>query len=381
MRYRAAKIRRSSSGESKRASVCGPSFSLSSIPGTSKAHLKLWEVGTGRCLRTREEDFKDFCLSQDGLYVMAVSGGDFSLLDIATDKYLRTYTKEEYSTESICLSPDGRYALWCGQMGYKSPTPKLTLWDATTGNAIRDFEGHTDQVVSACLSSDGRYAFSGSKDGTIKLWETSTGKCLHTLPTSAIDSLCVSRDGRYLVSTGSSGCQRLILDWDLAGLDLEDIMPPSAKPYIETFLIQHTPYAAALPAEGEPTAKEIELSLTHEGKAVWTEDDLQDLFYALGCAGMGYIEKAQDFLLKDLWTDDDISTLLWKRQKVEEQNREDEREGEQRARLEELKKSGALKEAGQRAVRDASLRGVAPIDVLKQELLRLGLDENLVLTA
>ncbi|MCY7275749.1 MAG: hypothetical protein LH702_18940, partial [Phormidesmis sp. CAN_BIN44] len=108
---------------------------------------------------------------------------------------------------------------------------------------------------------DGRWALSGSTDSTLILWS---------------------------------------LDWEL-----EDRLPADwdegARPYLESFLVLHTPYAATLPTDSgigvsefgwatrKPTEAEIALALTRSGIPTWTEEDFQNLLYTLGCAGYGWL--------------------------------------------------------------------------------------------
>jgi hypothetical protein len=99
----------------------------------------------------------------------------------------------------------------------------------------------------------------------------------------------LSADGRFVVSTSDfATCKVWILDWEL-----ED-QPPAywdegARPYLEIFLNQQTPYAATLPKDREPTQEEINLTLTRRGIPTWTKQDFQNLLYTLGCAGYGWL--------------------------------------------------------------------------------------------
>jgi WD40 repeat protein len=66
---------------------------------------------------------------------------------------------------------------------------------------VRRFTGHTNSVISVSLSADGRLVVSGSYDGTVKLWQTATGKCLHTFESEElITSVSLSANGRYVAS-------------------------------------------------------------------------------------------------------------------------------------------------------------------------------------
>ena len=50
----------------------------------------------------------------------------------------------------------------------------IKLWDIFTGKEIKTFKGHTESVQSVAFSSNGKYALSGSRDHTIKIWDTKT---------------------------------------------------------------------------------------------------------------------------------------------------------------------------------------------------------------
>jgi WD40 repeat protein len=75
---------------------------------------------------------------------------------------------------SQVISSDGAYAL------SSSWDKTLRLWELETGNTTRRFVGHTNDVLSVSFSADNRQIVSGSRDRTIKLWNT-LGDCKYTI--------------------------------------------------------------------------------------------------------------------------------------------------------------------------------------------------------
>jgi RNA polymerase sigma factor (sigma-70 family) len=100
--------------------------------------------------------------------------------------------------ESVALSADGKYLV-------TGTTAKAAiLWETSSGKKIHTVQGHSGDVLSVALSVDGKHLVTGSKDKTAILWEASTGKKLNTFlgHTRWVTSVALSADGKYLV-TGS----------------------------------------------------------------------------------------------------------------------------------------------------------------------------------
>ena len=208
-------------GQDNENSVCLSADSRFAMSGSSDKTLKLWEVATGRCLRTftgHTDRGLSVCLSADSRFALSGSSDKtLKLWEVATGRCLRTFTGHTSGVSSVCLSADSRFALSGG-----SYDKTLKLWEVDTGRCLRTFSGHTDGVLSVCLSADSRFALSGSgnpfyskKDNTLKLWEVATGRCLRTFTghTSGVSSVCLSADSRFALS-GSADCTLKL--WEVA---------------------------------------------------------------------------------------------------------------------------------------------------------------------
>jgi WD40 repeat protein len=144
-----------------------------SVDGT----VKLWDATrlgekqvARRIIRARSGQFalNTAAFSPDGRRL--VTGGEENTVkvwDVQTGRELPTLRGHKGDVWAVAFSPDpdGR---WVASAGEDST---VKLWDSHTGTLVRSFRGHTGLVSTLAFSPDGQFLVSGSRDGTVKVWD------------------------------------------------------------------------------------------------------------------------------------------------------------------------------------------------------------------
>jgi WD40 repeat protein len=187
--------------------------------------LKVWDLETGRELRTMAGDSslcESLAVSGDGrraispywhgtfrAHLLGRTGFRLKLWNVRTGRKLRTVAGHAEMVRAVALSEDGRQAVSA------SDDNTLKVWDLKTGRELYVLAGHSEVVNDVAVSGDGRRAVSASKDSTLKVWDLETSREVHTLTghSSGVSSVAVSRDGRRAVS--ASAQETMLKVWDL----------------------------------------------------------------------------------------------------------------------------------------------------------------------
>ena len=141
--------------------------------------IRLWDAQTGELRRTftaHKDAINSVAFSPDGkvlasgsgdLYARDASGSKdktIRLWDVETGTLRRTLPAQKNEVLCVAFSPDGKVLA-------ASQDKIIQLWDMQTHTVRRTLEGHTSWVWRVAFSPDGRTLVSGSRDGTLLLWE------------------------------------------------------------------------------------------------------------------------------------------------------------------------------------------------------------------
>ena len=168
------------------------------LPDSLAQDYAQWHLPEGAKARLGKGKINEVQLSPDGTWLAVATSIGIWLYDAHSGKELDLLNPMKRIL-SISFSPDG--ATLAG--GSRNGT--IHLWDITTGKEIKTLMGHTNDVISLAFSPDGTTLVSGSEDNTIRLWETTTGKHIKTFGCGGMPfALTFNPDGATLAGVMNS---------------------------------------------------------------------------------------------------------------------------------------------------------------------------------
>ncbi len=275
-------------------------WALSSDPSS----IRLWDVTTGRCLRVIEgEQWMGITaanLSADGREIIAgyannrispqimPKHGPVERWETASGRRLSTFGELVHEVTTMSLSSDGKLVIYGCELT-AAVEAGLWLWEVSSGRCLGTLNSGRDWAQSMSLSADGRFALSGNVGEITRLWDVTSQRCLHTLISDGASSVSLSADGQFALLGIGGLVQVWMLDWELDA-STPAVWDERANRLLEAFLTLHTPFAALLPQNREPTEEERRLALTRRGQPMWTEEDFEGFIRQLQYCGHGQLQ-------------------------------------------------------------------------------------------
>jgi WD40 repeat protein len=189
------------------------------VVGHTDGNVRIWDLGTGRELRSLWRDrVDDIAIAPDGRLAALARGDMVILRDLQRAESTRILRGELMHTmRVVCLSADGRLALTGEAEG-------IRLWDTASGEVVRAF--NTDDPLGSGrlnhflrMTAKGDFAVSGGFSSFPAVWDVTAGRLLRTLDDHETGMTCLEMtpDGRFVLVGSKTGSIRLWeLDWELA---------------------------------------------------------------------------------------------------------------------------------------------------------------------
>lgn len=149
-------------------------------------------------------------LSSDGK--LAISGSldnTLKLWEVESGREIRTFQGHSGAVHAVTFSRDNNF-VFSG-----SRDNSVRKWDINSGELVRRFQGHTGRVNALAVSRDGESLFSASADGTVRHWRISNGSEIRVLNghDGEVNDVAVSPINNHIATAGSDN---LIKIWDIS---------------------------------------------------------------------------------------------------------------------------------------------------------------------
>ena len=134
----------------------------------------------------------------------------------------------------------------------------LHLYDANTFQCFVTSDSrdqHSAMITSIHYSQDGRMYVTSSKDGSIKVWDGVSNRCVNTVPKAhsgdGVGSVSLSKNGRFILSSGLDGLAKL---WELSSGNCLNTYHPSKLVrlrFLPTAVFNHAEDYVLMAEEGQ----------------------------------------------------------------------------------------------------------------------------------
>ena len=181
--------------------------------GRELCQISVWDLTTGRLLNRAEHNFNIYRLvfSPDSR-LLAVGSGTLRLLDGTTACELFNLSGHPLAIFGIVFSPDGKLLTSAGREG------TLRLWETSSGREVSGMPMTRSMIAgyTVAFGRDSRQVSVGNFIGEIRRWDVTSGRELPSLlgHQGSVHTIAFGPDGRLLASGGADGTLRI---WDLIG--------------------------------------------------------------------------------------------------------------------------------------------------------------------
>ncbi|KAG1654342.1 hypothetical protein FOA52_009003 [Chlamydomonas sp. UWO 241] len=179
------------------------------VTASDDGTVRVWDIHTGQC----EQVLKGHSDEVQGVVFDVAISSDGSLAALVSNDFCcRVYDLDEEAGDR----PDALRVLqghsgWVVSVEFIGTTEEIVtashdatarVWDCSTGKCLHVLEGHTGRLNKVIVDSGGRYAITCSDDLTARVWDLDDGTCLSTLAGHAawISAAAITRDGLLVVT-------------------------------------------------------------------------------------------------------------------------------------------------------------------------------------
>ncbi|KAM7264521.1 hypothetical protein ACFE04_002204 [Oxalis oulophora] len=166
--------------------------------------IRFWEAKSGRCYRTIQ--YPDSSMEHFQFLLALISFCAF---------------KQAQQVNRLEITPDKRYLAAAGN-------PHIRLFDVNSNSPqpVMSYDSHTNNVMAVGFARHGNWMYSGSEDGTVKIWDLRAPGCQREYESrAAVNTVVLHPNQNELISGDQNGNIRV---WDLTANSCSCELVPEA---------------------------------------------------------------------------------------------------------------------------------------------------------
>lgn len=160
------------------------------VSASIDATIKVWDYETGefeRTLKGHTNVVQALDFDHTGNFLVSCSADlTIKLWDFQTYECLRTMHGHDHNISAVLFLPSG------DQIVSASRDSTIKFWETSTGYCQKTLRGHEEWIRCIAVTEDGTLLASGSHDKTVRIWDIAKGECLQVLKEHSHFIECVS---------------------------------------------------------------------------------------------------------------------------------------------------------------------------------------------
>jgi len=174
--------------------------------------IRVWDPHSGALLAelTARLDGQTVSIdiAPDGTWLTVAGGGAIEIWDVRT-KQCRLRFGGHSDFRQVAAGPDGAWLMTCGGDG------SIRMWDTSTGHALGELPRVHGWVATMALAPSGDCLAVVGEDRTISVWDPARRILLNTLNGAShrVSAAAIASDGQFLAAVGQD---RTVKIWSIA---------------------------------------------------------------------------------------------------------------------------------------------------------------------